>query len=88
MSTVAIDNLALYLIGTMTLAERQYLAKKVMTPDEINPQRATDDEEQYLDRALENSLQDIAAGRVYSQEQAYQMMDAFVANKVNVHAAV
>ena len=37
MSTVAIDNLALYLIGTMTLAERHYLASKVVTQDETRP---------------------------------------------------
>ena len=37
MSTVAIDNLALFLISTMTLAERQYLASKVVAQDDVRP---------------------------------------------------
>lgn len=37
---------------------------------------------EYLNQALENSRQDIAAGRVYTQEQAHQMMDDFVKGKI------
>ena len=36
---------------------------------------------EYLNQALENSRQDIAAGRVYTQEQAHQMMHDFVKGK-------
>lgn len=39
-------------------------------------------EAEYLNQALENSRQDIAAGRVYTQEQAHQMMDDFVKGKI------
>ena len=37
---------------------------------------------EYLNQALENSRQDIAAGRVYTQEQAHQMMDYFLKGKI------
>ena len=42
---------------------------------DIHRQQSAEDE--YLRQALERSRQDIAAGRVYTQEQAHQMMDDF-----------
>ena len=80
MSTIAIDNMASYLIMNMTLAERQYLAQKVVAErDEYGllPSERVAVEEYLVDRA-EKALERVDAGEYYSHEETKQVF----ANKI------
>ena len=66
MSTVAIDNLALYLIGTMTLAERQYLASKVVEREDLTPYTMAE-----IDARLDESERQVAEGRFKTTAQVF-----------------
>ena len=55
--------------------------KSIMEQDILRSQ-AEQHEIDMIDQAIDMSLEDIAAGRVYTQEQAHQMMDEFVKSKI------
>ena len=80
MSTVAIDSMASYLMMNMTLAERQYLAQKMIAErDEYgllpNEQVAVED---YLVDRAEKALKRVVAGEYYTHEETEQLF----ANKI------
>ena len=59
--------------------------KSIMEQDILRSQ-AEQHEIDMIDQAIDMSLEDIAAGRVYTQEQAHQMMDEFVKSKIQFAA--
>lgn len=75
MSTVAIDSMASYLMMNMTLAERQYLAQKMVAErDEyglLPDERAT--VEDYLVDRAEKALERADAGEFYTHEETKQL---------------
>lgn len=80
MSTVAIDSVASYLMMNMTLAERQYLAQKMVAErDEYgllpNERVAVED---YLVERAEEALERADAGECYTHEETKQLF----ANKI------
>ena len=80
MSTIAIDNMASYLMMNMTLAERQYLAKKMVAErDEYGllPSERLAVEDYLVDRA-EKALERVDAGECYTHEETKQLF----ANKI------
>ena len=80
MSTVAIDSMASYLIMNMTLAERQYLAQKMVAErDEYGllPTERVAVEDYLVDRA-EKALDRVDAGEYYTHEETKQLF----ANKI------
>ena len=71
MSTIAIDNMASYLMMNMTLAERQYLAQKMVAErDEYGllPSERAAVEDYLVDRA-EKALERVDAGEYYTHEE-------------------
>ena len=80
MSTIAIDNMASYLMMNMTLAERQYLAQKMVAErDEYGllPSERAAVEDYLVDRA-EKALERVDAGEYYTHEETKQVF----ANKI------
>ena len=80
MSTIAIDNMAAYLMMNMTLAERQYLAQKMVAErDEYGllPNERLAVEDYLVDRA-EKALERVDAGEYYTHEETRQLF----ANKI------
>ena len=69
-----------YVKKTCTFAS-QTQNKSIMEQDILRSQ-AEQHEIDMIDQAIDMSLEDIAAGRVYTQEQAHQMMDEFVKSKI------
>ncbi len=75
MSTVAIDSVASYLMMNMTLAERQYLAQKVVAEKDEYGLLPSEREvvERYLVERAENALERADAGEYYSNEETKQI---------------
>ena len=73
MAQETLNGLLQYVLITLPLEDKVWFAQQMEA--DIHRQQSAEDE--YLRQALERSRQDIAAGRVYTQEQAHQMMDDF-----------
>ncbi len=78
MAQETLNGLLQYVLITLPLEDKVWFAQQMVA--DIHRQQIVEDE--YLRQALERSRQDIAAGKVYTQEQAHQMMDDFVKGKI------
>lgn len=78
MAQETLNGLLQYVLITLPLEDKVWFMQQM----EADIHRQQDVEAEYLNQALENSRQDIAAGRVYTQEQAHKMMDDFVKDKI------
>ena len=74
MSTMVLDNIASYLFTTMSLADRQYLASKMVADrDEygLTPEERTMVENYLIDRA-ERAVERVETGEYYTGEETEQ----------------
>jgi len=78
MAQETLNGLLQYVLITLPLEDKVWFAQQM----EADIRQRQNAEDEYLRQALECSRQDIAAGRVYTQEQAHQMMDDFVKGKI------
>ncbi len=78
MAQETLNGLLQYVLVTLPLEDKVWFAQQM----EADIRQRQNAEDEYLRQALEHSRQDIAAGRVYTQEQAHQMMDEFVKDKI------
>ena len=84
MAQETLNGLLQYVLLTLPLEDKVWF-KQQMEQD-IRRLQAEQDEIDMIDQAVEMSLEDVAAGRVYTQEQAHQMMDDFVKSKIQFAA--
>ena len=84
MAQETLNGLLQYVLLTLPLEDKVWF-KQQMEQDILRLQAEQHDIEM-IDQALDISLEDIAAGRVYTQEQAHKMMDEFVKSKVQFAA--
>ena len=84
MAQETLNGLLQYVLLTLPLEDKVWF-KQQMEQD-IQRLQAEQDEIDMIDQAIEMSLEDVAAGRVYTQEQAHQMMDEFVKSKIQFAA--
>lgn len=75
MAQETLNGLLQYVLLTLPLADKVWF-KQQMEQD-INRLQAEQDEIDAIDQAVELSLQDVAAGRYYTQEQAKQARAQF-----------
>ena len=80
MAQETLNGLLQYVLLTLPLEDKVWF-KQQMEQDILRSQ-AEQHEIDMIDQAIDMSLEDIAAGRVYTQEQAHQMMDEFVKSKI------
>ena len=74
MSTMVLDNIASYMFTTMSLADRQYLASKMVADRDqygLTPEERTMVENYLIDRA-EKAAERIDAGEYYTGEETEQ----------------
>ena len=76
MAQETLNGLLQYIILTLPLEDKKWFAQQLEEDIRIQVEKPETPEE--LKAELRQAYQDAVEGRVYSQEQAHQMMDEFV----------
>ena len=84
MAQETLNGLLQYVLLTLPLEDKVWFSQQM--EQDIRRMQAEQEEIDLIDQALDLSLEDVASGRVYTQEQAHQMMDDFVKSKIQVAA--
>ena len=82
MAQETLNGLLQYVLLTLPLEDKVWFKEQM--EDDIRRLQAETEDEQMMHRHLDKALQDIADGKVYTQEQAHQMMNDFVQSKIRV----
>ena len=75
MAQETLNGLLQYVIQTLSLEDKVWFSQQM--EQDIRRLRAAQDEEDAIDAAVDMSLEDIAAGRIYTQEQAKERRAQF-----------
>ena len=71
MAQETLNGLLQYVLTTLPLEDKVWFTQQM--EQDIRRLQAEQDEIELIDQAVDMSLEDVAAGRVYTQEQAKQM---------------
>ena len=75
MAQETLNGLLQYVIQTLSLEDKVWFSQQM--EQDIRRLRAAQDEVDAIDAAVDMSLEDIAAGRIYTQEQAKERRAQF-----------